>query len=60
MDATAATTGQATPELVLELMRPGEVELSADGSRIAFAVAPSFREQGKPFETRLWVGRCGR
>ena len=59
MDATAATTGQATPELVLELLRPGEVELSADGSRIAFAVAPSFREQGKPFATRLWVGDVG-
>ena len=50
------TAGELTPELVMELLRPGEVALSPDGSRIAFSVSASFREQGKPIETRLWVG----
>ena len=59
MDATVAAAGKVTPELVMELLRPNEVALSADGSRIAFAVAASFREQGKPVETRLWVGDVG-
>ena len=56
MDTTTTTAGPVTPELVMELLRPGEVALSADGSRIAFVVAASFREKGKPVETRLWVG----
>jgi len=59
MDTTTATTGRVTPELVLELLLPGDVALSADESRIAFAVSASFREQGKPIETRLWVGEVG-
>ena len=59
MDTTTATTGRVTPELVLKLLQPGEVALSADGSHIAFAVSASFREQGKPIETRLWVGEVG-
>ena len=59
MDAVAATAGKVTPELTMELLRPGEVALSPDGSRIAFAVAASFREQGKRIETRLWVGDVG-
>ena len=54
----AATTSaeRVTPELVLELLLPGEVELSPDGSRIAFTVSASFREKDKPIESRLWVG----
>jgi dipeptidyl aminopeptidase/acylaminoacyl peptidase len=56
MDAVAATAGKVTPELTMELLRPGEVALSSDGSRIAFAVAASFREREKRIETRLWVG----
>ena len=56
MDAVAATTGEVTPELTMELLRPGEVALSPDGSRIAFAVSASFREKGKGIETRLWSG----
>jgi dipeptidyl aminopeptidase/acylaminoacyl peptidase len=47
---------EVTPELLLELLRPGEVELSRDGARVAFTVAPSCREQGEPLLTRLWVG----
>ena len=54
--ATTTRAATVTPELVMELLRPGEVALSADGSRIAFAVAASFREKGKPIETRLWIG----
>ena len=50
---------EVTPELVMELLRPNEVALSPDGSRIVFAVSASFREQGKPIETRLWVGDVG-
>jgi dipeptidyl aminopeptidase/acylaminoacyl peptidase len=56
MDVTTATAGAVTPELLMQVLRPGEVVLSADGSRIAAAVAPSFRETGKRMETRLWVG----
>jgi dipeptidyl aminopeptidase/acylaminoacyl peptidase len=56
MDAVAATTGEVTPELTMELLRPGEVALSPDGSRIAFTVSASFREKGKGIETRLWSG----
>ena len=56
MDATTVA-GRVTRELLLELVRPGEVALSPDGSRVAFAVSPSFRAQGKPIETRLWVGQ---
>ncbi len=59
MDATVATTDKVSPELVMELLRPNEVALSADGSRIAFAVSASFREKGKPIETRLWAGDVG-
>jgi dipeptidyl aminopeptidase/acylaminoacyl peptidase len=59
MDAVAMTAGEVTPELVMELLRPNEAALSPDGSRIAFAVSASFREQGKPIETRLWVGDVG-
>lgn len=59
MDAVAAPAGEVTPELTMQLLRPGEVALSPDGSRIAFAVAASFREQGKAIETRLWVGEVG-
>jgi dipeptidyl aminopeptidase/acylaminoacyl peptidase len=56
MDTTVATAGKVTPELVMELLRPGEVALSTDGSRIAFVVAASFREKGKPLEKQLWAG----
>jgi dipeptidyl aminopeptidase/acylaminoacyl peptidase len=59
MGATVTTAGRVTPELVMELRRPNEVALSPDGSRIAFAVSASFREQGKPIESRLWVGDVG-
>jgi dipeptidyl aminopeptidase/acylaminoacyl peptidase len=56
METAATRAGTVTPELVMEILRPGEVALSADGKRIAAAVSPSFREHGKPMETRLWVG----
>src|SRR5262245_61090554 len=54
--ATAPAREKVTRELVLELLQPRDVTLSPDGSRIAFAVSKSFREKGKPIETRLWVG----
>jgi len=54
--ATSTAVGRVTRELLLELLRPGDVMLSPDGSRVAFTVSASFREQGKPIETRLWVG----
>jgi hypothetical protein len=56
MDAVAITAGEVTPELLMELLRPSEVALSPDGSRVAFGVSASFREQGKLIETRLWDG----
>jgi dipeptidyl aminopeptidase/acylaminoacyl peptidase len=55
VDTTAATT-PVTPELVLELLLPGDPALSLDGSRIAFTVSASYREKNKPVDTRLWVG----
>jgi hypothetical protein len=56
MHAVAMTAEEVTPELIMELLRPSEVALSSDGSRIAFGVSASFREQGKLIETRLWTG----
>jgi dipeptidyl aminopeptidase/acylaminoacyl peptidase len=56
MNAVAMATGDVTPELVMELLGPSEVALSADGLRIAFGVSATFREQGKLIETRLWTG----
>ena len=50
------TAGEVTPELVMELLRPSEVALSPDGSRIAFSVSASYREKGKRIETQLWTG----
>jgi dipeptidyl aminopeptidase/acylaminoacyl peptidase len=54
--ATTAPAETVTPELVMELQRPSEVALSADGKRIAAAVSPSFREKGRQMEVQLWVG----
>src|SRR6266542_2034492 len=51
----AVETGLLTPERLLELRRPVDVEVSADGSRVAFTVSPSYRPQGEGFETRLWL-----
>jgi dipeptidyl aminopeptidase/acylaminoacyl peptidase len=56
MDATTTAVDRITPELVMELLRPSEVALSADGLRVAFGVSASFRERGKLIETRLWTG----
>ncbi|HEY6835334.1 MAG TPA: S9 family peptidase [Gaiellaceae bacterium] len=55
MDTTVAPVS-VTPELLLELLRPSEVTLSPDGSRIAFSVSRVYREQGKRIESRLWAG----
>src|ERR1041385_2900032 len=54
--ATTEKAQTVTPELVMEILRPDEVALSTDGSRIAAAVKASYREKGKPLETGLWVG----
>src|SRR5690349_23566770 len=56
--ATTTTTATATelPELLLQILRPLEVALSPDGSRIAFSVAAAYREKGKRIETKLWTG----
>ena len=51
--APAAVT--ITPELLLQLRRPVEVELSADGARLAYTVSPVYREKGGVLEARLWV-----
>ncbi len=53
--APAPEAVTVTPELLLELRRPVDVELSADGTRIAYTVSPGFREKGGVLETRLWV-----
>src|SRR3954454_5431485 len=51
---TAAPT--VTPELVMQLVRPGQVELSADGRRIAYVAAPAFREKGEALRARILAG----
>jgi dipeptidyl aminopeptidase/acylaminoacyl peptidase len=51
----AAATAALTIERALELRRPVEVELSRDGLRVAFTVAPVSKEKGKGLETRLWL-----
>src|SRR5215213_1775518 len=39
----------------MQLRRPGDLALSADGKRLAYVVKPSFREKGKAMESRLWL-----
>jgi dipeptidyl aminopeptidase/acylaminoacyl peptidase len=53
--APAAETVKVTPELVMQLRRPTDLALTADGSRLAYVVSPTFRERAKPLESRLWV-----
>jgi dipeptidyl aminopeptidase/acylaminoacyl peptidase len=52
---TAVDIDVLTPERLLELRRPVEVDVSADGSRVAFTVSPVAREKAKALEARLWV-----
>ena len=54
--APAPATTALTLERFLELQRPVEVELSADGGRVAFTVSPVAKDKGKGLETRLWLG----
>src|SRR5689334_20242795 len=51
---TAAPT--VTPELAMQLVRPGQVELSADGRRVVFVAAPAFREKGEALRGRILAG----
>jgi dipeptidyl aminopeptidase/acylaminoacyl peptidase len=53
--AAEATAVRVTPERLLALRRPVEVEISADG-RVAYTVSPVFRERDGVLETRLWLG----
>jgi dipeptidyl aminopeptidase/acylaminoacyl peptidase len=53
--AAQATAVRVTPERLLALRRPVEVEISADG-RVAYTVSPVFRERDGVIETRLWLG----
>jgi dipeptidyl aminopeptidase/acylaminoacyl peptidase len=52
----AATSREETFELLQQLRRPAEVELSPDGTRIAFTVVPISKEKDGVMETRLWFG----
>jgi dipeptidyl aminopeptidase/acylaminoacyl peptidase len=53
--AAEVTAARVTPERLLALRRPVDVEVSADG-RIAYTVSPVFRERDGVIETRLWIG----
>jgi dipeptidyl aminopeptidase/acylaminoacyl peptidase len=53
--APAPAAAKVTPELVMQLRRPTDLALSADGARLAYIVAPSFREKGQALESRLWI-----
>jgi dipeptidyl aminopeptidase/acylaminoacyl peptidase len=53
--AAEATAVRVTPERLLALRRPVDVEICADG-RMAYTVAPVFRERDGVMETRLWLG----
>ena len=55
MRVAAPEAVKVTPELVMQLRRPTDLALSADGSRVAHIVAPAFREKAKAFESRLWI-----
>ena len=55
MRAPAPEAVRVTPELLLQLRRPTDLALAPDGTRLAYIVSPSFREKGKPFESRLWI-----
>src|SRR6266545_555317 len=52
---TAPAAVKVTPELVMQLRRPTDLDLSPDGSRLAYIVAPSFRQKGQALESRLWI-----
>jgi dipeptidyl aminopeptidase/acylaminoacyl peptidase len=47
-------------EALLELQRPGDVELARDGRSIAFVVSPVAKEQGERMKRQLWAGRVHR
>jgi dipeptidyl aminopeptidase/acylaminoacyl peptidase len=53
--APAAEAVRVTPELLMELRRPTDLDVSADGSRLAYVVTPTFRDKGKALESRLWL-----
>jgi dipeptidyl aminopeptidase/acylaminoacyl peptidase len=53
---TPADADALTVELLLEIRRPLEVELSPDGKRVAFTVSPVAKEREEGLETRLWLG----
>jgi dipeptidyl aminopeptidase/acylaminoacyl peptidase len=55
MRAPAAEAVQVTPELVMQLRRPVDLAVSADGMRFACIVTPSYREKAQAFESRLWI-----
>jgi dipeptidyl aminopeptidase/acylaminoacyl peptidase len=55
MRAPAPQAVKVTPELVMQVRRPTDLDLSADGGRLAYIVAPSFREKGQALESRLWI-----
>ncbi len=55
MRAPAPAAVKVTPGLVMQLRRPTDLALSADGSRLAYIVAPAFREKGQALESRLWI-----
>jgi dipeptidyl aminopeptidase/acylaminoacyl peptidase len=53
--APEAPSAELTPQQLLELRRPVDVAVAADGSRVAFTVSPLYREKAGTLETRLWV-----
>ena len=55
MRTPAPAAVKVTPELVMQLRRPTDLDLSPDGSRLAYIVAPSFRQKGQALESRLWI-----
>ena len=55
MRAPAPEAVKVTPELIMQLRRPLDLAVSADGERVAYIVSPSFREKGQPLESRLWI-----
>jgi dipeptidyl aminopeptidase/acylaminoacyl peptidase len=55
MRTAAPAAAKVTPELVMQLRRPTDLAVSHDGARLAYIVAPTFREKGKALESRLWI-----
>lgn len=58
IDGQSNNTGRPTPELLASYSRPTEIDMSPDGSKVAYVVAPVSKEVDKETEhavSTIWV-----